>query len=320
MVLGSPLVSLDKKCESGWLIIDKPLGISSFRVVSLCKRVLRDTFYNGQKFPVKIGHGGTLDPLASGVLPIAVGNATKTVSFAMEKEKTYVVEVTWGEERLTDDGEGDIIHRSSYRPTQTEVLHALDQFKGRILQEPPLFCALKVDGKRVYKSARKGEAVFLKKRPVDIYGLSLLKWSRETALIEVQCGKGFYVRALARDLGRFLGTFGFVSSLRRTRVGPFYEESAISLDNLERLGHKITSQILPFDVLLDDIPALHVEWDQARRLFQGQIVRGSWDLPPERPVPEEKVVVIKSQGKALGMGCWRPSQGLLHLKRGFTEP
>ncbi len=304
-------------CVPGWLVIDKPLGLSSFGVVARCKGILRNAYYEGKRFPLKIGHGGTLDPLATGVLPIALGCATKTISMVMDATKTYVFEVKWGEERLTDDAEGEVTRTCLSRPDKREILEALEHFQGTILQRPPLFCALKVNGRRAYKSAREGHTVILKERLVDIHGLSLLKCTQESACFEIECGKGFYIRALARDLAHFLGTCGYVASLRRTRVGSFSTDNAISLDNLERLGHKITSQILPFDVLLDDIPALHVDQDQAKRLYQGQTIRGCWEGKSGVPHEGEEVVVIKSQGQTLGMGTLRRSQGFLHLSRGF---
>ncbi|HIJ63767.1 MAG TPA: tRNA pseudouridine(55) synthase TruB [Rhodospirillaceae bacterium] len=249
----------------GWVAIDKPLGLTSTAVVGRVRRILN---------AAKVGHGGTLDPLASGVLPIALGEATKTVPFVMDGVKTYRFGVRWGEQRSTDDGEGVVIATSPNRPAATEIEAALTGFLGVISQQPPIFSALKLDGQRAYDLARAGAEVTLAPRKVRIDSLTLLAAAADEALFEVTCGKGTYVRALARDLGLVLGTFAYVASLRRTRCGPFAEERSISLDKLEDIGHSAAAAnyVLPVATALDDIPALALTEDEARRLQSGQFL------------------------------------------------
>jgi tRNA pseudouridine55 synthase len=209
----------------GWLILDKPVDMTSTTAVAVVKRLL-----DAQK----AGHAGTLDPLATGILPIALGEATKTVSFAVDGEKAYRFTVRWGAETTTDDTEGAVTRRADLRPTPAAVEALLPQFTGEIMQVPPQFSAIKVDGNRAYDLAREGEAVALEARPVVIDRLAAVAWpDAETTVFEAECGKGTYVRAIARDLGRALGCYGHVIALRRTRVGPFDEADAIMLDRLE---------------------------------------------------------------------------------------
>jgi len=248
----------------GWLVLDKPLGITSFKAVATVRRLFD---------AAKVGHGGTLDPLASGILPIAFGEATKTVSWAMDGRKTYRVRARWGEARDTDDGEGEVIETSAIRPSTEAIRAALPTFTGRIDQLPPDYSAIKVDGQRAYKLARSDRPVVLTARPVDIYRLELLgQPSPDEADLAVECGKGTYIRALIRDLGRYLGTVAYVSQLRRTQVGPFAENRAISLELLEGLGHSPArfEHLLPVETALDDIPALAVTEEEAGRLRHGQ--------------------------------------------------
>ena len=249
----------------GWLAVDKPLGLTSTQVVGRVRRILN---------AAKIGHGGTLDPLASGVLPIALGEATKTVPFVMDGAKTYRFQIRWGEQRNTDDGEGEVIATSDQRPVAAEILAALPAFLGEISQLPPIFSALKVDGRRAYDLARAGAEVTLAPRRVRIDRLDLLDAGTDDALLEMRCGKGTYVRALARDLSIALGTVGYVASLRRTRCGPFSESQTISLDKLEEFGHSAAAAnfVLPVATALDDIPALALTEDEARRLQSGQFL------------------------------------------------
>ena len=248
----------------GWLVLDKPLGITSFKAVATVRRLFD---------AAKVGHGGTLDPLASGILPIAFGEATKTVSWAMDGRKTYRVRARWGEARDTDDGEGEVIETSAIRPSTEAIRAALPTFTGRIDQLPPDYSAIKVDGQRAYKLARSDRPVVLTARPVDIYRLELLgQPSPDEADLAVECGKGTYIRALIRDLGRYLGTVAYVSQLRRTQVGPFAENRAISLELLEGLGHSPArfEHLLPVETALDDIPGLAVTQEDAFRLSQGR--------------------------------------------------
>ncbi len=248
----------------GWLVVDKPLGVSSAAVVGTAKRLL-----NAEK----VGHGGTLDPLASGVLPLAFGEATKTVSLVMDGRKTYRFTVRWGIARTTDDAEGEITATADHRPDRAAINAALPGFLGTLLQQPPAYSALKVDGQRAYDLARAGEVVELAARPVEIFSLKLVDLpDADHATLEMDCGKGTYVRALARDLALALGTVGHVSMLRRTAVGPFHERDAISLDSTEDSGHSppLSDRLLSILTVLDDIPALALSAALAQRLRQGQ--------------------------------------------------
>ncbi|MCB1491249.1 MAG: tRNA pseudouridine(55) synthase TruB [Rhodobiaceae bacterium] len=265
----------EKRAIDGWLVLDKPVGLTSTRALGICKRLFR---------PKKAGHAGTLDPLASGILPLAFGEATKTVSFAMDGEKVYRFTVHWGIETETDDAEGDAVATSDHRPDEAAIRAALSRFTGTIMQRPPAYSAIKVDGERAYDLARAGEAVELAERPVEIDGLDLIDMpDADHAVFGTVCGKGTYVRALARDIARHLGTRGHVSALRRTAVGPFDEADSISLEKLEELGHKAPAPVdpapflLPVETVLDDIPALAFDRQEAARLRNGQpvLVKGS---------------------------------------------
>lgn len=250
----------------GWLVLEKPLGMTSTQALARARRLL-----NAEK----AGHGGTLDPLATGVLPIAFGEATKTVSFAMDGTKVYRFTVAWGEQRTTDDREGEVIARSAVRPTREAILAALPGFTGFIQQTPPQFSALKVDGERAYDIARDGDVVDLEPRTVRIDRLDLVEMpDADHAVFETTCGKGTYVRALARDLAEILGTVGHVSALRRLSVGRFTEERAISLDELAAMEHNAALQdlLLPLATALDDIPALALTEAEAHRMRHGQSV------------------------------------------------
>jgi len=247
---------------SGWINLDKPAGISSNDALSVIKKALN--------FP-KIGHAGTLDPLASGVLPIALGEGTKLVPYMMDDDKTYIFTVTWGEQRATDDAEGDIIATSSVRPTAEQIKSALPEFTGTINQIPPAFSAIKVDGKRAYDLARAGEEVDLKPRPVQIYELELTETTADTATFRCVCGKGTYVRSLARDLAEKLGTKGYISRLIRDQVGPFFGKNAISLDFFRETSDKATleSIVLPVEAVLDDVPVVPLTDSEATRIGNG---------------------------------------------------
>jgi tRNA pseudouridine55 synthase len=248
---------------NGWLAIDKPLNLTSTAVVAMVRR------FTGA---AKVGHGGTLDPLASGVLPIALGEATKTVAYAMDGKKTYRWTVTWGEQRSTDDAEGEVTETSDLRPSREAILAAIPRFVGDIEQVPPIYSAVKVAGKRAYDLARADQEVTLKARIVRIDRYELLACDEASASFEVATGKGAYIRSLARDLARALGTVGYVSALRRTAVGPFDLSKTISLETLEEFGHSAASAnlVLPVETVLDDIPALALTEDEARRLQSGQ--------------------------------------------------
>ena len=261
----------EKRDVHGWLILDKPVGMTSTHAVSVVRRLFTAR---------RAGHAGTLDPLASGCLPIALGEATKTVPFVMDGRKNYRFTVHWGEERDTDDAEGRVVETASVRPAPDDIRALIPRFTGTIEQVPPRFSAIKVDGERAYDLAREGETVELEARPVEIHRLELIETpDPDHAALAAQCGKGTYVRALARDLGRLLGCLGHVAALRRTIVGPFGEPHMISLERLESLCHRaavgegnLAELLLPVETALDDIPALAVSRADAARLQRGQAV------------------------------------------------
>ncbi|MGI9421907.1 MAG: tRNA pseudouridine(55) synthase TruB [Hyphomicrobiaceae bacterium] len=258
----------------GWLILDKPLKMTSTEAVGKVKRL-----FDAQK----AGHAGTLDPLATGVLPLALGEATKTVSFAMDGEKSYRFSVRWGVETTTDDSEGDAAEVSERRPDIVDIEAALADFRGPISQIPPRYSAIKIDGNRAYDLARDGEQVELEPREVVINRLDLIRVEApDTAVFEAECGKGTYVRAIARDLGRKLGCFGHVCELRRTRVGPFAEAGSWSLEQLSELGSEasggvgLEQALLPVEAVLTNLPHLSLTSSDAVRVARGQgvILRG----------------------------------------------
>ncbi|THD58318.1 tRNA pseudouridine(55) synthase TruB [Phenylobacterium sp.] len=251
---------------SGWICLDKPEEVTSTQAVSRVRRV-----FNAQK----AGHAGTLDPLATGILPIALGEATKTVPFLMDADKAYSFTIAWGRSTATCDREGETIAQSDARPTVAEVEAVLPRFVGEISQVPPAYSAIKVDGERAYDLARAGEIVELAARQVTIHSARVAGApDADHVTIEIECGKGTYVRALARDLAEILGACGHVSALRRTRVGRFTEQSAATLEFLEDLGHKARQSelLLPVETALDDIPELAVTAEDAFRLKQGRAI------------------------------------------------
>ena len=258
---------------SGWVVVDKPLGPTSSDVVNRVRRA-----FNAQK----AGHAGTLDPLATGVLPIALGEATKTVPFVIDATKGYRFTIRFGAQTSTDDAEGEVVAASPARPTDAEIEAMLPRFQGPIEQVPPAFSAIKVDGERAYARARAGEVVEMKPRPVTIHEIRLVsRPDADHAELEILCSKGTYVRSLARDLALALGSVGHVSALRRTRHGTFREAAAIPLDKLLALGHiapapGLGAHLLPLETALDDIPAQAVSAEDAARLRKGQgvLLRG----------------------------------------------
>ncbi len=252
---------------SGWVIVDKQIGITSRQIVTKISKTLNIK---------KVGHGGTLDPLATGVLPIAIGEATKVISFIQDKKKKYSFTIKWGETTETDDLEGEVIEKSEIRPTQDEIIRVLNYFIGKILQKPPLYSAIKINGQRSYKLARKKIEVNHKQRPVEIYDLTLKKIINiNSAEFEVICGKGTYVRSLARDIAEKLNTKGHVISLRRLSVGDFEEKDTIYIDFSQEIIHSpsVLYKILPTQSVLDDIPALVLNETEARRIQQGQKIQ-----------------------------------------------
>jgi len=301
----------------GWLVLDKPVGLTSTQAVGRLKRLF------GSR---KAGHAGTLDPLASGCLPVAFGEATKTVPFVVDGLKTYRFTVRWGTETTTDDAEGDVVASSENRPTDDEIDAALPQFTGLIEQVPPQFSAIKVAGERAYDLARDGEAVELEPRSVEILSLERTGPTRKSGNgdceteFECECGKGTYVRAIARDLGRALGTRGHVVALRRLAVGPFTEDDMIPLDKLEELCDRAPGQedlakpLRPVETALDDIPALAISQSDAARLRNGQpvLLRGR-----DAPVLNG-LVYATTQGKLVALA--EADRGELHPKRVFNLP
>ncbi|MEM1288742.1 MAG: tRNA pseudouridine(55) synthase TruB [Pseudomonadota bacterium] len=255
---------------SGWLILDKPQGMTSTHAVARVRRLF------GAK---KAGHAGTLDPLATGLLPIALGEATKTISYAMESKKEYVFSIGWGIETTTDDTEGEPTNRSDHRPSEADILSQLPNFTGTIMQVPPNYSAKKIDGERAYDLARDGEVIELQPNAVEIHRLTYLGSSREdNAVLEACCGKGTYIRAIARDLGRALGCYGHVTDLRRTVVGAFAEDQAVSIDQLEQIEGLDDRDALLLDPAsaLVDLPSIHVNSGDAAKLRRGMslLVRG----------------------------------------------
>jgi len=250
----------------GWVVVDKPIGMTSTQTVALVRRV-----FEAQK----AGHAGTLDPMASGVLAVALGEATKTVPFAMEAEKTYEFIARWGEARDSDDAEGQVVQMSTVRPPKQEIEAVLPHFGGEIGQVPPSFSAIKVAGERAYDLARDGETPELDSRNVVVHAARLVgQPDADHAEFEMRCGKGTYVRAWVRDIARALGTVGHVSALRRTRIGPFSVAEAIPLEKLKSFGHSPAAfeHLRPISTALDGIPALAVTGSDAVRLRSGNSI------------------------------------------------
>jgi tRNA pseudouridine55 synthase len=296
---------------NGWLIFDKPQGMTSTQAVSRVKRLYQ---------AAKAGHAGTLDPLATGVLPIAFGEATKTVPFVVDGSKEYRFTVRFGAETETDDAEGKVSGRSERRPSRAEIEAVLPNFTGEIEQIPPRYSALKVEGARAYDLARDEEDFELEPRRVSIARLTLLDHpDQDRCMLEARCGKGTYVRALARDLGRALGSLGHVEELRRTQVGSFSDERAVPLARLEALaessGHEALAALLePVETALRDVPALALSGADADRLRRGQAV-----LLRGRDAPIiEGTVYATSRGTLVALG--EVSKGELKPRRIFNLP
>ena len=285
----------------GWVVVDKPSGLTSSQVVGRVRYLLEAQ---------KAGHGGTLDPMATGVLPIALGEATKTVSYVMDGAKAYRFTLRFGEARTTDDAEGPVTETSPVRPSDDEIRAVLPRFTGLIEQVPPAFSALKLDGVRAYDLARADEVVELAPRPVRIDSLELCGRSTQTADPDhaeflVRSGKGAYMRSLARDIAKALGTVGHVAALRRIAVGPFTEAQAISLETLKTLGHSLAAsgQLLTVETALDDIPALALTEAEARRLRCGQAVGliSRMDLERVAHLESGAVVCAMADGKPVAL-------------------
>jgi tRNA pseudouridine55 synthase len=287
----------------GWVVLDKPVGLTSTQAVSRLKRI-----YNAQK----AGHAGTLDPLASGILPVAFGEATKTVPFVQDGEKAYRFTVRWGVETNSDDSDGEITRTSEKRPERAEIESLLPQFVGNIMQTPPQFSAIKIAGERAYDLAREGTQVELKARAVTIHSLTIEAFSAEETVFYMECGKGAYVRAIARDLGRLMGCFGHVVALRRTRVGPFLEEDSFTLEEIEAQG-MAADALLSVEAGLSELPCVVVDRDTAARLRRGGsvILRG-------RDAPHGGVVYAACGGAPVAFG--EVVEGALVPSRVFNLP
>lgn len=297
-----------KRDVDGWVLLDKPVGMTSTQAVGAVKWLFQAK---------KAGHAGTLDPLASGCLPIALGEATKTVPFVMDGRKVYRFTVRWGIETDTDDSEGQPVETSEARPTRAAILDLLPSFRGEIEQVPPAYSALKINGERAYDLARDGIEVQLAARTVVIHSLELVEQpDADHAVFEAECGKGTYVRSLARDFGRALGVRGHISALRRTRVGTFAEEDLVPLAKLREVSESMDDApplfaLRPVDIGLDSLPALRVSSSDAARLAHGQpiILRGR-----DAPVLEGPVA-ITAGGRLIALG--EAEAGEIHPKRIF---
>ena len=294
----------------GWLIVDKPSGIGSTDVVNKVKRL-----FDAQK----AGHGGTLDPLATGLLPVAFGAATKTVPYVMDGTKTYRFTLRFGEARDTDDADGKVIATSDARPTDEQINAALPAFRGDIMQVPPIYSAIKIAGERAYDLAREGQAVEIAPRPARVDRFELIERpDADTAIFHVQSGKGVYMRSLARDLAQACGAVGHIAALRRLRVGPFLEAHGIPLDRLLVSGDTPPPSpdlLLPVTTALADIPALAVTEAEAARLFQGQAL-SLVDLMgrvPDAADPNGGLVRAMAGGRLIGL-C-RLEDGWMHPER-----
>ena len=291
----------------GWLVLDKPLGLTSTQALGRTRKLL------GGK---KVGHGGTLDPLASGVLPLAFGEATKLIPYVMDGQKGYLFTVQWGQQRTTDDAEGEVVASSDCLPTENEIRSVLPQFLGEVDQTPPTFSAIKVGGQRAYDLARAGKPLEMQPRKVRIDELELLGCpAPDRADFRLKCGKGTYVRSLARDLALKLGTFGYVCALRRTKSGPFGLESAISLEKLEELSHNgaALTALLAVGAALDDIPGLTLTDSEAQRLRTGQslMIR-----PDQLSLMDAPVLLASHRGTLVALVEARA--GSFCVVRGFT--
>tara|TARA_A100000164_G_scaffold108672_1_gene95743 strand:- start:4317 stop:5243 length:927 start_codon:yes stop_codon:yes gene_type:complete len=296
----------------GWLILDKSLGVSSAKAVNIIKK-----FFNVKK----AGHAGTLDPLASGVLPIALDDATKTIPYLVNAKKKYKFIITWGQKTETDDSEGKVIEESDVRPEPEEIKKILSSFIGSIIQTPPHYSAIKINGKRAYSLARENIDFEMPKRSVDVFDLKLLRLiDYDSAEFEVFCGKGFYVRSLAREIAEKLNTFGHIKELIRLEVGPFKLKNAFPLETFDNLVHSpregsVDKQfLLPLDSVLDDIPALTISEEEVKMFRHGQSIskKISSDL-----IPQGGDVLINDGVKSIGIAVFLESK--LKPKKVFSS-
>ncbi len=279
---------------NGWFIIDKPAGLTSTAVVNEVRRLAN---------AAKAGHGGTLDPLATGVLPVALGEATKTMRYIVDGTKSYQFTVQWGVATESDDADGAVVETSDVRPDPAAVRAVLPRFTGEIDQIPPRYSAIKVAGQRAYDLAREGECFDLAARTVFIETIELVATpDADHAVFEVTCGPGAYMRGLGRDIARAVGTVGHITALRRTRVGPFRIENAISLDELRSFEDSaaVLQHMLPVETALDDIPALALTDSEARRLRSGQAV------PLLRKMDLQRIAGLNDGDTVLALGRGKP--------------
>ena len=283
----------------GWIILDKPVGLGSTQAVAAVKRILREA---GEP-KTRVGHGGTLDPLASGVLPIALGEATKLAGRMLDAAKEYEFTIRFGAETDTLDAEGQVVETSERRPSAAEIEAALPGFTGPIEQVPPAYSALKIGGKAAYQRSRAGERLEMAARTVTVHQLRLLDSRGDEATFAATVSKGTYIRSLARDIARALGTVGHVTMLRRTRAGPFTLEKAISLDFLEEAAkaRQLDGAVLPLTAALDDIPALPVTPGQAQLLRHGQRLAGFPATPGLQLATDEDRPVALVEASAGGL-------------------
>jgi tRNA pseudouridine55 synthase len=293
----------------GWIIVDKPSGPTSTTVVAIVRRAL-----DAQK----AGHGGTLDPLATGILPVAIGQATKTVPYVQDATKEYTFSLSFGEARDTDDAEGAVIETSAARPTDEAIRAALEKFTGDIMQVPPIFSAIKVAGERAYDLSRAGAPPVLEARPARVDRFVLLdRPDADTAVLGVASGKGVYMRSLARDLARAIGTVGYISALRRTRVGPFTEAMAVALDKFQpSVDNPPASEfLLPVETALADIPALALTGAESRPLLDGQAISLVPFIGriPAAASPDNGLVRVTRDGRAIALA--RLCDGMLQPER-----
>lgn len=284
---------------NGWLNLNKPLGITSAKAVAIVKRSLH---------PHKIGHAGTLDPLACGVLPLALGEATKTMQFCMDSNKEYEFTVKWGEATTTYDSEGEVVSRSDVRPGREEILKILPQFTGVINQVPPIYSAIKINGKRAYDLARNGEVVSMKSRQIQIFNLEFLgipNMDIQYATFRVACGKGTYVRSLAHDIAAALGALAHVTVLIRTKVGKFSLKDAILLEDIEKTVYKDAPSgvLLPVDTVLDDIQVLEFTTEEANCLRHGQKLplQSILSYKNDKFNKEGGIFIAKNHGKVIAI-------------------
>ena len=301
---------------SGWVILDKPVGMGSTEAVSKVKWLFQAD---------KAGHAGTLDPLASGMLPIALGEATKTVPYVQDGAKVYRFTVAWGEERSTDDLEGPVTKTSDSRPSEADIRAIMPNYTGVIMQTPPQFSAIKIGGERAYDLAREGEAVDIPAREVEIGRFDLLDLNADSAVFEIECGKGTYVRSLARDMGRDLGCYGHIATLRRTEVDPFTADDLVSAADLEAASPRkdadseaawdftaIDARLVDTGAALECLPQVAVTDDAATRIRLGNavVIRGR-----DAPVEAEEACAT-SHGKLVAIGAIEA--GIFKPKRVFT--